>query len=298
MIEPLEMIVKKSIISLLLCFGTVFLFGQDICWYYGSEKICFVASSTKFLIQFKKTDVNINDIKNELQHTVAGSIKDITGLGSGLFYIEMQNESAENLTELRRQWSARDDVAFTSPVFGDIGAESGYRNSVIVMIKRYVVYSDLQKLAEDYPIKDIIYFPELNIYSYLLLLDHNPKKDAAQTALELYEKGIFEFTEPNLIWINPWGNGNQSISTPQKVVFYPNPVNETLYVEIEHLKNKVSTSCNILLYDIKGKIQRKTKANGGTVKFDVSNVPDGIYFLHINDEIYSTSKTLKVIVKH
>ena len=43
---------------------------------------------------------------------------------------------------------------------------------------------------------------------------------------------------------------------------------------------------------------RQTTAKGGIVQFDVSNLPYGIYFVHIYDGINNDPEIVKVIIEH
>ena len=193
----------KKIIICLFCFVTVNIFGQNFSMYlYTGEKLCYKISESKMLVKSKTLDTD--GIKNALQNTKTGSLRKIDDLDGQLYMVEMQNLRGENLIELVRQWNAREDVIYASPVFGDeMGSEgTGYSNEVIVRLKSEDDYPILQKYAEIYHIKDVEYDDLL--YAYKLTLPHNPQKDAMQTALELYETGLFLYAEPNLFYIRPW----------------------------------------------------------------------------------------------
>jgi hypothetical protein len=295
---------KKMIISLLFCFVTVYLSGQDFCMYVRGQKICHEFSVSKMVV--KSEILDIAGIGNVLQNTVAGNLEEITDLlFDGLFYVEMQNVNMENMQELIRQWNSREDIIYTSPVFFDERSIEGstYTNEILVRLKSIDDYPVLQKSAALYHINDIK--PSgIDEWTYLLTLPHNPEKDAAEVSIELYETGLFEYAQPNIITLWPFGiypNGNMTVILERTTVFHPNPVNDILYVDLEkfvHTKNKTSASCDIRLYDSQGKIYRQTKATDGTVEFSVSNLPNGIYFLNIYNESISKPETHKIIVKH
>jgi hypothetical protein len=298
---------KKIIISWLFCLVTVCIFGQDVCMYVGDgQKVCYEVSATRILV--KSETLNITDIENALRNPVAGSLKNIYDMGDRLFFIEMQNTGKEDMWELQRQFSSREDVIYTSPVFGDAPG-AGYANEIIVMLKSEDDYPVLQECAEAYLIKEIK--PnEFNKLKYKLILPHNPEKDAMQIAIELYETGFFVFAEPNGIILCPFdycpfgpeGNGNINIVSEERTIaFYPNPVSDILYIDLEkfvHTQNKTSASYDIRLYNSRGTMCRQTKATGGTVEFSVSNLPNGVYFLNIYDESVSKPETHKIVVKH
>jgi hypothetical protein len=289
---------KKTVISWLFCLVSVYTFGQDFCMYFQGEKVCHEVSATRILINSETLD--IIGIENALRNPVAGSLNNIYDLGGGLFVIEMKNTDKEDMWELQRQLSIREDVIYTSPVFG-MGRGSGYSNEVLVRIKSKDDYPVLQEYANTYHILDI----KTNEYlstTYILTLPHNPEKDAMQTALELHETGLFEYAEPNGIYLCPFEwcpfgpeSDNMNIVPEERtIVSYPNPVSDILYVD---LGNKSSASYDIRLYNSLGNMCRQTKITGGTVEFSVSNLPGGIYFLNIYNGA-SRQETHKIIVKH
>jgi subtilisin family serine protease len=142
-----------------------------------------------------------------LLNPVVGKLENTYDLGDGLFLIEMKNTGKENTLELQRQFSSREDVIYTSPVFGGVPG-SGYTNEVIVMLKSKDDYPVLQKYAGVYRIKDIRTRKYLSPGTYILTLPHNPEKDAMQTALELHETGLFVYAEPNITHIFPFASND------------------------------------------------------------------------------------------
>jgi len=88
-------------------------------------------------------------------------------------------------------------------------------------------------------------------------------------------------------------------SSSSVVNFYPNPVSDILYVEINppaHLK--APPTYDLRLYDGKGNLLEQHSANGGSVQFHVSALPDGNYYLHIYDGVSSTPEMHQIIVEH
>jgi len=89
------------------------------------------------------------------------------------------------------------------------------------------------------------------------------------------------------------------------VSIYPNPVNDILYIEIDAaaaesmLPVKVSGLVfDVHLYDGQGVLIRNAKTRGGTVEFNISNLPDGFYYVHVYDGVSSTPVMQQVIVEH
>jgi hypothetical protein len=158
--------------------------------------------------------------------------------------------------------------------------------------------------------KNLIYIDSIKDIStkeyspgYIFTLPHNPEKDAMQVALELYETGLFEYAEPNMLTLYPFdscpfGPEGNMVPEEQTIVFYSNPVRDILYVNLEHTQHKTSGSCDIRLYNSLGAMCRQAKATGGTVEFSVSNLSGGIYFLVIRDGSTQKHEVHKIIVMH
>jgi hypothetical protein len=71
----------------------------------------------------------------------------------------------------------------------------------------------------------------------------------------------------------------------------------TLSQETNDSEN-ATTTCNIRLYDILGNILRETTTKENKVAFDVSDLPEGNYFLHIYDGISDKPVIQKMIIKN
>jgi hypothetical protein len=145
---------KKIIISWLFCLATVSVCGQDVCRYFQGDKICDKVSATKFILQSATPD--ITDIYIILQNPAAGRLKHIYDLDFGLFCVEMEHTSREDLLTLRRELNVREDVIYTSPFFLTKEAgPSSYTNAVIIRLKSKDDYPVLQEYANIYYIKNI-----------------------------------------------------------------------------------------------------------------------------------------------
>ncbi|MDR2773881.1 MAG: T9SS type A sorting domain-containing protein [Tannerella sp.] len=295
---------KKIIIGMLFCLVAVYTFGKDVCYYYVNEKICYEVSATRMVVYSETLD--ITGIENALQNPVAGNLKNVYDMGDNtLFVVEMEHTSKEDMWALQRQLGSREDVIYTSPVFGGYPA-SAYTNKVYVSIKSEDDYPVLQEYANSYHITDI---KKDFSGSYVLTLPHNPEKDAAEIAVELHETGLFQYVEADFIILCPFDwcpfepepDGNMNVLEERTIVFYPNPVSDILYIDLEKFvrtQNKTVASYDIRLYSSLGQMSRQAKASGGIVEFSVSNLPDGIYFLHIYGGIATKPETHKIIVKH
>jgi hypothetical protein len=96
------------------------------------------------------------------------------------------------------------------------------------------------------------------------------------------------------------GSGNHSFKIPVEISsyspsksysVYPNPVSDILTIEIDYeaitgaQRFIQAPTFDIRLYNQLGNQVRQTTTKSGSVQFNVSNLPDGIYFLHINDGV-------------
>jgi hypothetical protein len=96
-------------------------------------------------------------------------------------------------------------------------------------------------------------------------------------------------------------------SSPGNPVAYPNPVDDILNIDLDAFMANYSQSgqlqqsaltFDVSLYDSMGALKLQQKAKGGTIQFDVSNLPNGVYYLHIYDGLSGKPETFPVIVQH
>jgi len=88
---------------------------------------------------------------------------------------------------------------------------------------------------------------------------------------------------------------------------YPNPTDNMLHIEQDTeafaqstggIDVKAAPTYDIRLYDGQGNLLRQTNTKGGTVQFNVSNLTDGLYYLHIYDGVSSTPEIHQIMVEH
>ena len=84
---------------------------------------------------------------------------------------------------------------------------------------------------------------------------------------------------------------------------YPNPASHTLNIEIVPQANNNSAGnsgpiYDIRLYDVQGNLLRQTATQGGKVEFNVSNLPDGIYYLHVYEGKGRKAEIRQIIIEH
>ena len=96
------------------------------------------------------------------------------------------------------------------------------------------------------------------------------------------------------LFVSAGRGGSSSIAN-----VYPNPVSDILNVEIDPPANlKTPPTYDIRLYDGMGNLLRQSFSKGGTVQFNVSALPDGIYYLHIYDGVSNTPEMQQIVVEH
>ncbi len=91
-------------------------------------------------------------------------------------------------------------ILYSGVVFVDKNKEkiAALTNQIIVRLKQERDYAILQKSIEAYKIDDVKQ-NEFEKKTYLLSVNHSSEKDAMQIANELYETGLFEYAEPDLM---------------------------------------------------------------------------------------------------
>ena len=78
------------------------------------------------------------------------------------------------------------------------------------------------------------------------------------------------------------------INPPLKVILYPNPAAETITIQIANQNKKQL----IQIYNYMGTIINELEISGSTM-LNISALPKGIYFLHINNGLQQTYKFVK-----
>lgn len=95
---------------------------------------------------------------------------------------------------------------------------------------------------------------------------------------------------------------------------YPNPASDILNIEIDtqaatqaqSLRQtttngkllKTDPTYDIRLYDGQGNLLRNAKTKGGKVEFNVTNLPNGIYYLHFYDGTDNKPEMRQIVVQH
>jgi len=100
----------------------------------------------------------------------------------------------------------------------------------------------------------------------------------------------------NTTAIGVWAYAKSSSNSIATV--YPNPVVDILYIEIDPpADSKTQITFDVRLLDVQGNLLRQTFSKGGTVEFNVSNLPDGSYYLHIYNGVDSKPEVHQIAVE-
>ena len=84
-------------------------------------------------------------------------------------------------------------------------------------------------------------------------------------------------------------------------VVYPNPVDDILYIDLSQIAQaqaRNNATFDVRLYDGQGNLLRQTYSNGGLVQFGVTNLSDGLYYIHVYDGVNHMPQIYQVIVEH
>ena len=100
---------------------------------------------------------------------------------------------------------------------------------------------------------------------------------------------------------------------PEWIATYPNPASDMLNIEIDHesivqakkLEQAVTDAktidivptYNLRLYDSQGNLLRQAAVKGGAVQFNVANLPNGVYYLHIYDGVNDTPAMRQIMIE-
>lgn len=83
-------------------------------------------------------------------------------------------------------------------------------------------------------------------------------------------------------------------------IAYPNPANDVLYIEINNSARGLNgnPAYNIRLYSMLGSMVLSTTTQNNTVQLNISNLPNGIYFLHVFDGVNSVPAIKQIAINH
>ena len=189
---------KKIILIVLFNFLVVGIWGQNFFMYVDGKKHSYEFSTTKILV--KSNMLNAAGIKNIMQANKMNTVESIITLDEGLFLINTKNENKESTLELVNHWNTMENVSYSSEILIDENGNEigGVTNQVLVRLKPETDYSLLLHSLIPYNVRDInpCKFDER---TYSVTVNKNSEKSSMQVANELFETGLFDYAEPNLV---------------------------------------------------------------------------------------------------
>ena len=88
---------------------------------------------------------------------------------------------------------------------------------------------------------------------------------------------------------------------PAPQIVHPNPADDILTIDLTPQTLSGTTpnlTYDVRLYDASGNIvRRQQQVKAGEVKFNVFNLPEGTYYLHIYDGVNKTPQMHQIVVK-
>lgn len=115
---------------------------------------------------------------------------------------------------------------------------------------------------------------------------------------------------------NKYGMGEYTVSgvtvynanNNAAMIAYPNPANQTLYVDFSSIGEQQAKAINsvpvqqkqydIRLFNLQGSLVRSVQSKGEQISIDVSGLPGGNYFLHIYNGESQKPLVQQIVIKH
>jgi hypothetical protein len=153
--------------------------------------------------------------------------------------------------------------------------------------------------------------PSINFFTAIAILPENPGAPATFTLVST-PPSYLSICDPSIIYKvvkegdnTPQEKGLTEITAPTSEIkpttdladkFYPNPVSQTAYYEVEMPE---TSEGNIQVVDIQGRLlsQKDLQQGANKVEFDLSEMPNGMYFYKVMVD-KKISKTGKFVVQH
>ena len=193
---------KKIFLFLLFLGSFSLVHAQDYFMYVKGEKHHFEVSPNKILVQFSEdTDTDTSTIKNIIEENSPFQLTNVSKTDNKrLKLVSFYGTDKAKTIGLVKQWKNKGKILYSDVVFvnQDGEATAALTNQVIVRLKQGSDYSTLQKTLKAYKINNIKK-SEFDNNTYLLSVDYSSEKDAMQIANELYETGLFDYSEPDLM---------------------------------------------------------------------------------------------------
>lgn len=148
-----------------------------------------------------KSDVlKTPDITNVMLENETIPVESVIKLNEGLFVVNMKNDKKNRILELVNSWNTREDVVYASEVLIDEKGNEigGVTNQVFIRLNAKVDYDVLLQSLKPYNIT-VINPCTFDERTYTVTVNKNLGISSMQVANELFETGLFDYVEPNLV---------------------------------------------------------------------------------------------------
>jgi subtilisin family serine protease len=191
--QLLQFICKALLLCLILTLSGNLL-AQDLFSYQNGKKQFYKIASDKFFIRFKK------DVSNNVKKQVIGNMKALgdNNHPNGFTFISFSAKKQDEMLSLAKSYMQNDNVLAASPILLNendkkIGALT---EQFIVKLKANTTIKQLQNLAFETSTEII---KQYDMQTYILSVDRKSQGNALEMANLFYERGFFEWSEPNYL---------------------------------------------------------------------------------------------------
>ncbi|HRG21825.1 MAG TPA: S8 family serine peptidase [Saprospiraceae bacterium] len=189
--------------------------GEKFYYTASGEKIYMEASPDRLIVKFK-TGISETSRRNVLaanrNNVEMEEESYIEPLDVYVMKIKNGNVNAKNAINTL---NANQDIVFTSPVLNwNGGKDQACINKVIVKLKAATDQSRMLQYAQEYSLVNIRQ-NDFDPLMYHLELPENASGDAIDVANGLFEKGLFEFSQPDFLYLNLLDTTNDPLVNAQ-----------------------------------------------------------------------------------
>jgi subtilisin family serine protease len=167
-------------------------------YYYKGEKQYLNVSPDKVLVRFTE-NTEANTVKAAIAKNTSFQVTDISKADKkGQHLVRFAGTDTVQTMQLTKQW--KDSILYATPVFIDReGKEmAALTNQIIICLKQEADSLVLQESLANYAVYNLRQ-DEFDVRKYLFNVNHTSEKNAMEIANELYETGLFDFVEPDLL---------------------------------------------------------------------------------------------------
>jgi len=250
--------IQITILTIFFCFSLSAQQASENFYYYQGEKIFLQQRTDKMYLKFAP-DVNNGQIRSiaisDTSLMVPGTnLSDDHPAHSAIVEAKKGRQISSATIE---SYKKQPEIVSATPLFQYNNTEQGLTDEFVVKLKETTSYAQLQELAKqnDCQVKEENPFVK---NQFMMSVSKTSNLNALQMSNLFYETGLFEFSEPNFIIMNPFDS------------------NDPLFTQQYYLKNTGQNSGKAGI-DINAE-QAWTISTGSNVKIAV--VDDGVDSTH------------------